>query len=188
VRQLAALLRAEKKEWIPLDDDDIESIAQKITFGKRKRVGFTTYKLGEIKTIFHELIADFAIRKYAVNKGIIAVQTNPYFYSYFILPKYTEIHINGKRFAYVLANGTIKNGTGKKVIGRIDKTDISHPEILIGDNNFGILNKPSARAQPHERAIQMMRKMDEGVQELFVSILFLYQITKQSDVNAFVDL
>ncbi len=186
--QLTAILQKEKKEWIPINEEEIESIALKISYGKRKRTNFTSYKTGEVRTIFHELIGTYGFRKYSRVKGMLAVQTNPYLYSYLVLPKYTQIQINGRRFAYVLANGMIKNSNGKKVIGHIDKTDVNHPEILIGDNNFGILNRPSVRAKPHERAVQLMRGMPEGVQELFVSTLLLYLISHQSELKAFRDL
>ena len=185
VNQLAKILRSNKKEWIPLEEEDIEAVAYKLKFNKKKRVGFTSYSMGEISTIFHELVASFGLRSYGKGKGMLAIQTNPYLYTYHIRAKYTEIQINGKRFAFVLSNGTIKNGNGRKVIGSVDDTDKKHPEILIGDDNFGILNLYSARTGPQGRAVQLMKSMPEGVQELFVSVLLLFIVAKQSQLIAF---
>ena len=185
MQRMVALLHKEKKEWIPLDDEEIESIALKLNSSKRKSIGLTTYRIGELRTVFHELAASFGLRKYGNRRGMLAIQTNPYLFSYLILPKYTTIQINGRRFAYLLANGTIKNRNGRKVIGNIDFRDMSSPEILIGENNFGILNQPTKQAEKHERAVQLKRTMSEGIQELFVSVLLFYLIVKQTELEAF---
>lgn len=180
VHQLALILRDLKKDLVPIDEDEIDALAYKIQFGKRKRVGFTSYQTGDLVTIFHEAIGTFGMRKYGSNKGMLAILTNPYLYTYLIRKKYTEIHINGRRLAYVLRNGVIKNANGRKVIGMIKGANAVHPEILIGDNNFGMLNSFSSRVGPQDRAVQMVKSMPEGLQELFTSILFLYIVSKQS--------
>ena len=141
--------------------------------------------MGEITTIFHEIVGSFGLRDYRKGKGMLAIQTNPYLYTYLVRPKFTEVQINGNRFAYILANGTIKNSTGRKVIGQIDYSDKDNVEILIGDNNFGILNTYSQRNGPQDRALQFMKTMPEGVQELFVSVLFLHILSKQSPLTPF---
>ncbi len=183
-KQLTGLLREKKDDWIPIDDEEIQSIALKLQIGKRKRVGFTSYKMGKVNTIFHELIGNYGLRVYGQRRGFVAVQTNPYLYTFLIRPKYTEVQINQQRFAYVLANGTIKNRSGRKVIGEIDWTDIDHPEVLIGDDHFGIMNRFSKNTNPQARAVQMMREMSEGVQELFLAVLLLYIISQQHELDA----
>ena len=187
VNQLAVILRTLKKDWVPINEDEIESIAYNISFGRKKRVGFTSYVIGEISTIFHEVIGSVGLRSYGKGKGMLAIQSNPYLYTYLIRPKFTEVQINGNRFAYILANGTIKNSSGRKVIGQIDYTDVNNPEIVIGDNNFGILNAHSSRKGPQDRALQFMKAMPEGVQELFVAVLFLHIVSKQSSLTPFSD-
>lgn len=183
VKTLTTLLRKDKPEWVPIDDDEIEAIALKVQNTRRKRSSMTKYRVGEIRTIFHELLASYGLRSFGKSKGVIAVQTNPYLYTYLIKPKYVEVRINDNRFAYILASGTIKNSTGKKAIGVIDFKDVNHPEVEIGDNNFGILNRPSPRTLPHERAIQMMRPMEEGIKELFIAVTFFYIISEQTNVE-----
>lgn len=185
IGHLTSFLQSKKKDWLPLDENELESLAMKIRPGKKHRVGFTSYASGDLYTIFHELLGTYAYRSYGDHRGILAVQTNPYLYSFFIRPKYTEVHINHRRFSYILADGVIKNSNGRKIIGEIKWTNPESPQVLIGDSNFGVLNKPDRRMNERLRAVQMMHTMPDGVQELFTAAVLLYVIEGQSDLEAF---
>ena len=187
-KNLTPYLQGLQKDWVPIDSDEIESIALKIIFDRNKRFGFTSYRIGHINTIFHEHVATFGLRKYGDQRGIIVAQTNPYIYTFLVRPKYTEVQINYKRLAFILADGTLKNSSGRKIIGEIDTRDVDHPEVIIGDNNFGILNRATTSVGPQTRAIHMMRPMPEGVQELFFSVVMLYIISNQSELKGLADL
>lgn len=181
---LTSFLQSTKKDWLHMDEAELETLAMKIRPGKKHRSGFTSYPAGELYSIFHELLGSYAYRTYGDRRGILAVQTNPYLYSFFVKPKYTEVFINHRRLAYLLADGVIKNSSGRKVIGEIKWTSPDAPQVLIGDNNFGVLNKPSRRMNERLRAIQMMHTMPAGVQELFTATVLLYVIEGQTDLDA----
>lgn len=186
VRDLSAiadLTSTSTANLVPLGKEELESLSAKITLDKVKRQNWTRYHTGRIQTIFHEDVALFGYRILKSDKVACLVRTNPFIYSYIVSSKEAQVFINGTILAYIKPDLTIYNRTGKSLIGRIDRSDPLNPELLIGDDHYGIFNRWPADPKQHDRVLQFVKTMPSGIHELFIAVTFYLMCANQWKAN-----
>ena len=173
------LLKPYAKELYPIDVEDLENLSSNVGLDKKVRTSWTSFQLGGISTIFHEKVAVFSYRSIRRDKYSLTIRTNPYTYTYYITAKLTECFINDSPLAFIDPRHRILNRSGRQIIGRIDKSDVMHPELLIGEEEFGVFNRWPSAPKQHDRVFQFVRDMPEGIKELFAATTFYLMCANQ---------
>jgi hypothetical protein len=181
--EIRDFLKSKKAEKLPINAEELEVLAFKTaaTKGKRK---LKKFHFGEIKTIYHELIADYGFRLYEKEKrnALLILHSNKNEYYYRLRPDRTALYINGTGLALIDRKWQVFNRSGRKKLAHFNFIDESHTEFCIGKEQCAMFNTGIKATDQFARAIQFMQPVGDAQMHLFVAVLFLYLIEQQTNL------
>ena len=181
--EMRTFLRSRKSEKLPISEEELELLAFKTYASKGKRK-MRRFFFGEIKTIYHELIAEYGFSLYDKEKrnAVLILHTHEDEYYFRLREDRTALYINGRGVALIDRQWRVFNRTGRRKLAHFNFIDDSHTEFCIGDQQCAMFYAGKKKDNSFARAIQFMHVVGQNQMHLFVSLLFLYIIEQQTNL------
>ena len=162
-------------ELVPWSDEEMAQLSLNTIKKKRAKRIVTTTK-GIFTTIYHEPLIAWAYRKYVSSKenALIYARTSDHEFIYREKKDLVEIVIDNELVGRLNSNGSLLSLKGNKTLANISKSAGGHGvPILVHGVEVGRLSDPSKVSSANPRAFQVIGKMNDEQEQLFLALAIL---------------
>ncbi len=176
--QLRQAIKSYIPDLIPLTDSEVELFSLN---REEKRVRKTSYVLttGVYKSIFHEPLMAFALKRYRGRKiTTLLSRTHDHEYFYIDMKGEVQVYHNGYALGIINASGQLISPDRKQILAQIDPIDVLKLQpISVENREIGKLLNPVYADTVNPRAFHLMENMNEREKVLFMAVTF-YKIAR----------
>ncbi len=162
-------------QLVKWSDEEMEQMSLNRTNNMTRKRVVTTSK-GVFTTIYHEPLMAYFYKKYVSTSenSLLYARTTDHEFIYRMKNGVTEVMVNDKLLGTINEKGTLLAGKDNKPIAQLhlESSQMLLP-VLVHGKQVGTLINPAKNRKTNPRAFEMLKKMSDEEEEIFLSLSIL---------------